>query len=147
MSKVTSADDSHDKGHTHLTHADLISLMMQLNGRIDTLWQRVIYAHAAIVGVMVFFATSEEAFVVPRLLVLFFYTMNTLITFAAFNKAVRCRLTVAICGSPLYWRPCLTHPFSNVRARATTSQAWLLCRKPVASLPIWPNGSMGRRKF
>ena len=54
--------------------------------RVDTLWQRVLYSHAAIVGVMVFFATSSEPYLVTRGLVLFFYTLNTGITLAGFHE-------------------------------------------------------------
>lgn len=72
-----------------LSFSELLSLAMQLNARIDMLWQRVIYSHAAMVGVMVFFSSSDHVFVVPRLLVVFFYTMNALVTFLAFRDAYR----------------------------------------------------------
>lgn len=70
-----------------LEFAELMDLSIKLNSRIDMLWQRVIYSHAAMVGVMVFFASSAHPFVVPRLLVVFFYSMNALITFVAFRDA------------------------------------------------------------
>lgn len=68
---------------------DLLTLSMQLNLRIDTLWHRVVYAHAIMVGVLVFFADPDNMypFTVPRLLVMFFYSMNTIVTFAAFQEA------------------------------------------------------------
>lgn len=78
-----------EKPESSLSISELLSLCMQLNSRIDTLWQRVIYSHAAMVGVMVFFATTEHVFAVPRLLVIFFYTLNTLVTYAAFDEAFR----------------------------------------------------------
>lgn len=73
----------------NMTLRDLLTLAMQLNTRIDTLWQRVIYAHAVMVGVLIFFANPEAAhsFTVPRLLVMFFYTMNSVITFVAFRES------------------------------------------------------------
>ena len=67
------------------TFNDLIGLVMQLNGRIDALWQRVIYSHAAMVGVMVFFASSKDPYVLARVLVILFYTMNSVVTFVAFR--------------------------------------------------------------
>ena len=70
-----------------LGFAALLELSIKLNGRIDTLWQRVIYAHGAMVGVMVFFASTDYPFVIPRLLVVFFYTMNSIVTYAAFRDA------------------------------------------------------------
>lgn len=68
-----------------LAFKDLLGLTLQLNGRIDTLWQRVIYSHAAMVGVMVFFASAPEPFVLARVLVMLFYTMNSVVTFVAFR--------------------------------------------------------------
>lgn len=72
-----------------LKFSELLSLSMQLNSRIDTLWQRVIYSHGVMVGVLVFFASAQHAFVVPRLLVMFFYTLNSIVTFIAFQEAYR----------------------------------------------------------
>ena len=68
---------------------ELIGLTMQLNSRIDTLWQRVVYAHAAIVGVMVFFASSPDPFVLARVLVILFYTMNSIVTYVAFRDTYK----------------------------------------------------------
>jgi len=67
----------------------MLSLSMQLNSRIDTLWQRVIYSHGVMVGVLVFFASAQHDFVVPRLLVMLFYTLNSVVTFIAFQEAYR----------------------------------------------------------
>lgn len=39
------------------------------------------------VGVLIFFASAEYPFSVPRLLVVFFYTMNALVTYVAFREA------------------------------------------------------------
>ena len=69
--------------------SELLSLSMQLNGRIDTLWQRVIYAYGLMVGVLIFLAQADHPFAIPRLLVVFFYTMNALVTFIAFQEAYR----------------------------------------------------------
>ena len=68
-----------------LSFNELINLTLQLNARLDALWQRVLYAHAAIVGVMVFFGTQSNLFMVPRTLVFGFYTVNTVITISAFR--------------------------------------------------------------
>lgn len=68
-----------------MSYTELLGLTLQLNGRLDLLWQRVLYSHAAIVGVMVFFSSVPDPMVIPRVLVFFFYTTNTLITFYAFR--------------------------------------------------------------
>lgn len=69
-----------------LSFSELMNLALAFNSRIDTLWQRVLYTHAAIVGVMVFFATAHDMLAVPRVLVFLFYTFNTGITLAAFAE-------------------------------------------------------------
>ena len=70
-----------------LSFSELMSLSLAFNGRIDALWQRVLYTHAAIVGVMVFFATTEHEYFIPRILVFFFYTLNMGITIGAFSES------------------------------------------------------------
>jgi len=65
----------------------MLSLMMQLNSRIDTLWHRIIYSHGVMVGVLVFFASAQHAFAVPRLLVMLVYTLNSVVTYIAFQEA------------------------------------------------------------
>ena len=69
-----------------LSFTDLMSLSLAFNSRLDTLWQRVLYTHAAIVGVMVFFGTTQDLLPLPRLLVFFFYTFNIGVTIAAFSE-------------------------------------------------------------
>lgn len=79
-------DDSQSRSETStgpMSFAELMMLSLAFNGRVDTLWQRVLYTHAAIVGVMVFFATTEHAYMTSRILVFFFYTLNLAITMSA----------------------------------------------------------------
>ncbi len=80
---ATDADDT-----TRMKFSELITLSLQLNGRLDLLWQRVLYSHAAIIGVMVFFGSSELLYAVPRILVFSFYTANTIITIYAFSETL-----------------------------------------------------------
>ena len=72
-----------------MSFSDLMALTLKFNDRLDTLWQRVIYTHAALVGVMVFFARSQELFVVQRLLVFFLYTVSSLITYVSIRDTLR----------------------------------------------------------
>ncbi|MCB1335309.1 MAG: hypothetical protein KDK26_17115 [Roseivivax sp.] len=74
---------------TPLKYSELVELTVKLNNRIDGLWQRVIYAHAAIVAVMVFFATADQPYMLQRFLVLFVYSMNSLVSHLAFRDAYR----------------------------------------------------------
>lgn len=78
-----------------LSFNELVNLALQLNNRLDALWQRVLYAHAAIVGVMVFFGTQSNLFMLPRTLVFGFYSVNTVITIIAFRDTFS-GLTAAI---------------------------------------------------
>lgn len=66
-----------------MSFSELMMLTLKFHDRLDTLWQRVIYTHAALVGVMVFFASSHEAFVLQRGLVFFLYSVSALITFVS----------------------------------------------------------------
>jgi len=67
----------------------IFDMCMTLHGRLDTLWQRLLYAHAAIVGVMVFFSTQAEPYLVPRLLVFVFYSINLGISVNAMLETYR----------------------------------------------------------
>ncbi len=67
----------------------IFNMCMSLHGRLDTLWQRLLYAHAAIVGVMVFFSTTPETFFISRVLVFLFYTVNLLISVVAMIESYR----------------------------------------------------------
>lgn len=89
MKDNTQSTPQVENARSTLEPADLLTLSTQLNNRIDTLWHRVVYAHAIMVGVLVFFADPglDFPFTVPRLLVMFFYTMNTAVTFVAFHEA------------------------------------------------------------
>lgn len=82
-----SKDELHSPVDALLSYNELINLSLAFNARVDGLWQRMLYTHAAIVGVMVFFATTDDPFSAARLLVFFFYTLNIAITVAAFRES------------------------------------------------------------
>ncbi|MEM9580840.1 MAG: hypothetical protein AAF891_09145 [Pseudomonadota bacterium] len=84
---MTTSDETAPDAKPLMSYTDLISLALSFNSRLDTLWQRIIYTHAAIVGVMVFFATTDVSFLIPRLLVFFFYTLNIGITLTAITES------------------------------------------------------------
>ncbi len=72
-----------------MSFSELMMLMLKFNDRLDTLWQRVLYSHAALVGVMAFFSRSPEAFLLPRVLVFFVYSANVVITYASILETYR----------------------------------------------------------
>lgn len=67
----------------------IFDMCMTLHGRLDTLWQRLLYTHAAIVGVMVFFFSQADPHLVPRALVFVFYTVNLMISVNAMLESYR----------------------------------------------------------
>ncbi len=61
---------------SHMSVAELVNLSQQLRGKSEAEWQRVINLHAALIGVMIFFAGQPETYATARLLVFGFYTFN-----------------------------------------------------------------------
>lgn len=54
---------------------------MQLGGKVDAEWQRVVNLHAALIGIMVFFAGQRDPYLAARLLVFVFYSFNVVVSF------------------------------------------------------------------
>lgn len=67
--------------------SETLSMLMALRTRADNDWYRVIYLHAALIGVMVFFAGQKADFVIARLVVFAFYTFNVAVSFAALRES------------------------------------------------------------
>lgn len=76
-----------DKSNLSNNHREIFHVCMVLHGRIDALWERLIYTHAAMVGVMVFFATQADPFLITRVVVYVFYSMNVIFTFVAMRES------------------------------------------------------------
>ena len=72
---------------TGMKLSETISLVMALRTKADNDWYRVIYLHAALIGVMVFFAGQKSDFVVARLVVFAFYTFNVAVSFGALRDS------------------------------------------------------------
>ncbi len=85
-----SADASiHASQPKAMSFSELMMLTLKFNDRLDTLWQRVIYTHAALVGVMVFFANSQQPFILQRCLVFFLYSVSAVITYGSIRATYR----------------------------------------------------------
>lgn len=78
-----------DRSNLAAQHREIFHVCMVLHGRIDSLWERLIYTHAAMVGVMVFFASQADPYTVTRVVVFVFYTVNIAFTVAAMNESYR----------------------------------------------------------
>lgn len=75
--------------YDRMDSAKIFSLCMALHTRLDTLWQRLIYSHAAIVGVMVFFSAAADHYLVPRVLVFLIYSINLGVSMSALNESYK----------------------------------------------------------
>ncbi|MEN0040442.1 MAG: hypothetical protein AAF764_03800 [Pseudomonadota bacterium] len=64
-----------------MTFPELFAHAFAFGGKIDGLWQRVIYVHIGMVAAVVYLATTEESYLIARVAVLCFYTFNMIITF------------------------------------------------------------------
>ena len=74
---------------SNLGYAELVTFFHHQLGRVETTWFRVMYLHAAIVGVLIFFHQSDYPFVVARVVVFGFYTVNMLIFHVALRESYR----------------------------------------------------------
>jgi|APEBP8051073178_1049388.scaffolds.fasta_scaffold00006_177 hypothetical protein len=91
---------------SHLSFSEMMNLTLQMRTRIAGEWQRVINAHAALVAVMVFFASQPEPFVAARLIVFGFYTVVMLTSIANLNESYR-GLRLLIAELALFPKPAL----------------------------------------
>lgn len=71
---------------SNMTYAELVSFFHLQIGRVEMTWHRVIYLHAAIVGVLVFFGQADQSYFMQRCLVFGFYTVNLLIFFFSLRE-------------------------------------------------------------
>lgn len=76
-----------DETVSHLGYSELVTFFHHQVGRVETTWFRVMYLHAAIVGVLIFFHQSDYPFVIARVVVFGFYTVNMLIFHFALRES------------------------------------------------------------
>jgi hypothetical protein len=61
---------------SHLKFGEAIGVLMQLRAKVEAEWHRIVYIHAALIGVMIFFAGQANPFVTARLVVFTIYSFN-----------------------------------------------------------------------
>lgn len=71
---------------SNMTYSELVSFFHLQIGRVEMTWHRVMYLHAAIVGVLVFFGESDQSYLMQRCLVFAFYTVNLLIFYFSLRE-------------------------------------------------------------
>lgn len=72
---------------SHLGFAELLSFSMQLRTKLEAEWQRVVAVHAALIGVMIFFAGQSESYTTARLVVFVFYSFNVAASWVNLREA------------------------------------------------------------
>jgi len=68
---------------SNMTYPELVQFYNAQLGRVEMTWFRIIYLHAAMVGVLVFFGEAEEFLLLQRSVVFAFYSVNLLVFFFA----------------------------------------------------------------
>lgn len=66
---------------------ELTGLLVHLRNRVESEWQRVLYVHAALIGVMIFFAGQSIQFVPARVVIAVFYTASLIVSLRAMAEA------------------------------------------------------------
>ena len=80
MSKSMSAPSPEEKKTvSNMSYSEMVSFYHMQLGRVEMAWFRIMYLHAAIVGVLVFFGEAEDFLALQRVLVFAFFTVNLLI--------------------------------------------------------------------
>lgn len=64
---------------SNMTYSELVNFFHLQMGRVEMTWFRVMYLHAAIVGVLAFFAEASDSYLLQRVMVFAFYTVNLVI--------------------------------------------------------------------
>ena len=68
---------------------DLLRLAHDVRARVEAEWQRLINANAALIAVMVFFASRQEPFIAARLIVFAFYSATVLTSVVNLSQSYR----------------------------------------------------------
>ncbi|MDP3958980.1 MAG: hypothetical protein Q8Q26_02685 [Pseudorhodobacter sp.] len=71
---------------SHMSVTELINFCLQLRSKSDSEWERVINVHAALIGVMIFFAGQEYPYVTARLVVFAFYSFNVVSSYLSLKE-------------------------------------------------------------
>ncbi len=72
---------------SHLTFHEMLGFGMQLRNKVEIEWQRVVNVHAALIGVMIFFAGQTEPYTAARIVVFVFYSFNVLVSFSNLRES------------------------------------------------------------
>lgn len=71
---------------SNMSYSEMIGFYHQQLGRVEMAWFRIMYLHAAIVGVLVFFGEADDFLLLQRLVVFGFFTVNLVIFHVALSE-------------------------------------------------------------
>ncbi len=72
---------------SNMSYSEMLGFYNQQLGRVEMTWFRIMYLHAAIVGVLVFFGEADEFLLLQRFVVFGFFTANLLIFHVALSES------------------------------------------------------------
>ena len=71
---------------SNMSYSEMVGFFHQQLGRVEMAWFRIMYLHAAIVGVLVFFGEADDFLLLQRLVVFGFFTVNLVIFHVALSE-------------------------------------------------------------
>ena len=71
---------------SNMSYSEMIGFYNQQIARVELAWFRIMYLHAAIVGVLVFFGEAEDFLFLQRAIVFAFFTVNLVIFRVALSE-------------------------------------------------------------
>ena len=82
----TTGDDTPSVKVSNMSYSEMVGFYHQQMARVEMAWFRIMYLHAAIVGVLVFFSQADDFLTLQRGIVFAFYTVNLLIFHVALSE-------------------------------------------------------------
>lgn len=71
---------------SNMTYSEMVGFYHQQLARVELAWFRIMYLHAAIVGVLIFFGEAEDFLILQRFIVFGFFTVNLVIFHVALSE-------------------------------------------------------------
>ncbi|MEM7074645.1 MAG: hypothetical protein AAF484_06135 [Pseudomonadota bacterium] len=76
----------HEMTVSNMTYSEMVAFYNVQLGRVEMVWFRIMYLHAAMVGVLVFFSEADAFLMLQRAVVFAFFTVNLVIFLAALSE-------------------------------------------------------------
>ncbi|MEM8775596.1 MAG: hypothetical protein AAGF53_11225 [Pseudomonadota bacterium] len=131
---------------SNLSYSEIVGFYHLQMGRVEMTWFRIIYLHAAIFGILVFFFEAQTFLVTQRALVLGFYTVNMIVFYVALQEGyegLKCAVTdlskfPETDGEVDQWFRSRRLDFKAPVRRAVMIVAWTIVAYLLFWTVIWP---------